>query len=90
VGNMRDMQSFCPEVVSATFVCVKYWSSSLDKSYGSNEDWLDSETIVEGKRVLLGTHPGLMMGKHLCQAQYLFSTYFRIASWYWVLYKALF
>jgi len=41
--------------VSATFVGIKYSSSSQDKSYGSKDNWRDAEAVVEGMKLLLCT-----------------------------------
>jgi hypothetical protein len=40
-------------VVSAILLGVKYSSSSLDKSLGSNEDSPDAEAVSEAKILLL-------------------------------------
>jgi len=56
--NKGAGQSLGPGVISATFIGIKYSSSSLNKSYGSNEDWPDSEVVVEGNRMWLCILPG--------------------------------
>jgi len=66
------MQSLRPGVVSATHLGFKYSPSSLDKLYGSYDDWPDPEPIVEEKRLLLGMLSGWIMTKCQCLAQYSF------------------
>jgi hypothetical protein len=57
---------------------------SLDKACGSNDYFLDPETVAAGMRILLGEVSRISPGTHRCLAQYLYSTFFRIASWHWV------
>ena len=82
---MRAAPLFHPGVVSATLFGVKYSSSTLDKSYGSNNDGWDPEPVAEGMRLLLGKISSLVTDTLQCLAQYSFSAYFRKASWNGVL-----
>jgi len=76
-------------LVSATSVGIKYSASLVDESYGSNDDWPDTEAVAGGKSLLHCTPPGIMTIPHLCLAQNSFSTYMHNASWYWVVYNVL-
>jgi len=80
--NRHTAQSLRPGVVLATLLGVKYSSSSLEKSYGSKDDWQNPEAVAEGMRSLLGTLSCLFTGTRWCLAQYSLSVYFRKASGY--------
>jgi len=82
--NWRATESLRPGVISATFLAVKDSSSSLDKSYGSKDDWQDLEAIAYRMRLLLRKHSCVLTGTRWCSAQYSFSTFFRKASWDWL------
>lgn len=81
VVNKRTGRSLRLGIVSANLLGVKNSLSSLDKSYGMKEDWLDPEAFAEGKRLLLGMLLGFIIGTCRCLLQYFISTYFRNASW---------
>jgi len=83
--NKRAARTLHPGVVSARFSSIRYSSASLDQPYGSKDNWPDPEDIAEGKRIWLGILEGSMTENRICLALYSFSTYFRKASWYWVL-----
>jgi len=85
--NKHAGQSLCPGVVSASLSGVKHSSSSLDKSYGYKENWPDLQAIAGEMRFLLIGLSGLMTGRCLCSEHYLFSTFFRNACWYWIVYE---
>jgi len=51
--NQRAAWSLHLGVISATSLGVQYSSSSLDKSYGSKDDWKDAESAAEGMRLPL-------------------------------------
>jgi len=82
--NKRAAWSLRPGVVSATFLGVMYSSSSQHKSYASMDHWQDPKTVSDRIELLLGKVLCLFTGTRRCMAQYSFSTYFRKASWYWV------
>jgi hypothetical protein len=49
---------------------LKYSSSLLDKSYGSKDDWQDTEAVAERMGMLLGKLWSILMGKRQFLAQY--------------------
>ena len=86
--NKRATRSLYLNVLSATFSGIQCCSSSLqDKSYGPQGDWPDPAASVEAKRLLLEILLCFMAENRPFLARYSFYTYFRNASWYWVVYE---
>jgi len=73
-----------PGVIFASVVGLKYSSLSMDKSYGSKDNWPDSKAMAQGKRILFGAFPGLLLANGVCFAQYSCSKYFTNTSLYFV------
>jgi len=61
---MPAAQLHCLGVVSAKLLGVKYSSSSPGKSYGTKDDGLDPEVVVEVMILLLKMVMGLLTGTH--------------------------
>jgi hypothetical protein len=64
--NKHVAWSLCPGVISDTLLGITYSSPSLDKSYGSPEDWTDFYANAQEKEMLFSILSGLVTRIHQC------------------------
>jgi len=81
--NWLAVRSLHLGVLSGRLSGVEFSSSSLDKSYGSNDDWQDGEVVADGMRLLLGKLWCWLTGTPRCLGRYSFSIYLGNACKYW-------